>query len=96
MTELRCHRCGASAGTDPVSVRGICGGCGAFLHCCRNCDFYESGRHNDCREPNAGRVADKEAGNFCDHFRPSPRAPSRSVPSDARAKLDALFRKKPS
>ena len=94
---MQCHRCGTSFEGERVPVRGVCSRCAAFLHCCRNCDFYAPGRANDCREPRAAPVADKEAGNFCDWFRPSS-APAPSAASDtsaARAALDALFRKKP-
>lgn len=53
-----------------------------------------------CHEPQAERVLDKERANFCDYFvfassarvaggGPEPASTSR----DARAKLDALFRK---
>jgi len=96
MTPLRCHRCGTRAG-DPRSFRAVCTACGGFLHCCRNCEHYEPGRHNDCREPAAEQIADKEAGNFCDFFRPGrPTASAGAAgPSEARARLDALFRKKP-
>jgi len=74
-------------------MRATCA-CGAWLHCCRNCDFYAPGRTNDCREPNAERVADKDQGNFCDWFRPAAtRTPQ--APSTARARLEALFSKKP-
>jgi hypothetical protein len=110
-----CHRCGAEFGVSAVGVRDVCERCRAYLHCCRNCEFYEPGAHNDCREPNAEAVADKEQGNFCDFFclssapraaasaagrsrdrdqrdRPAPQSPRGA--SDARSKLDALFRKK--
>ena len=33
-----------------------------------NCLFYEVDSYNDCREPQAERVADKEKSNFCDYF----------------------------
>jgi hypothetical protein len=90
-----CHRCGAEVTRDPVGVRDTCERCRAYLHCCRNCEFYEVGAHNDCREPNSEMVADKEEGNFCDYFRfgSAPRA-AQSGRSDARAKLEGLFRKK--
>ena len=90
-----CHRCGAEVAESAVGVRDVCERCRAYLHCCRNCEFYEPGAHNDCREPNAEVVADKEQGNFCEYFRlsPAPRGAA-SLTSDARTKLDALFRKK--
>jgi hypothetical protein len=65
------------------------------LHACRNCDFYQVGVHNDCREPNAERVADKEMGNFCDYFRPASQAPAPApAGNDARAQLEKLFGRK--
>ena len=79
-----------------MPVRAVCPRCSAFLHCCRNCDFYAPGLANDCREPRAERVADKEEGNFCDWFRPAGRErPGTASPGGARAALDALFKKKP-
>ncbi len=75
-------------------MRDICDRCGAYLHCCRNCEFYAPGIANDCREPNAELVADKEQGNFCDFFRPAPERPETPTPPPARAALDALFHKK--
>ena len=38
--------------------------------------------------------ADKEAGNFCDHFRPAVRTGARATPGDARSRLEALFKKR--
>ena len=92
---MQCHRCGAAFEGERVPVRGTCSRCSAFLRCCRNCDLYAPGLANDCREPQAERVADKEQGNFCDWFRPArtrPAADSRE--GGARAALDSLFKKK--
>ena len=93
---MQCYRCGTPFDGERVPVRGVCARCAAFLHCCRNCDFYAPGLANDCREPRAERVADKEQGNFCDWFPPAstPR-PAATSASGARAALDALFAKKP-
>ena len=91
---VRCHRCGADTEAERIGVRDVCARCAAYLHCCRNCVLYEPGLHNDCREPTAERVADKEAGNFCDHFRPAVRAGARATPGDARSRLEALFKKR--
>ena len=89
-----CYRCGFTVALDRVGARDTCERCHAYLHCCRNCEFYEVGAHNDCREPSSEPVVDKEAGNFCDYFR---FGPARGAPApkaaDARAKLDSLFRK---
>ena len=92
---VRCHACGREATAERIEIRAICA-CGAWLHCCRNCGLYAPGASNDCREPNAERVADKEQGNFCDWFRPAAAARSGvAAAGDARARLDALFGKKP-
>lgn len=45
-----------------------CPSCGADLHCCLNCSFYQRGSYNDCRESQAERVTDKSRSNFCDYF----------------------------
>lgn len=91
-----CHRCGTAIGLERIGVRDVCEGCGAWLHCCRNCEFYEPGAHNDCREPAAEMVADKEQGNFCEYFRPSRRSASSSAPdraAEAKEKLEKLFKR---
>jgi len=91
---VRCHRCGTVAEVERVGVREVCARCTAYLHCCRNCALYEPGRHNDCREPNAERVADKEAGNFCEYFQASAERAAAATAGDARARLDRLFKKR--
>ena len=91
----RCHGCGAEISMERVGARDVCERCQAYLHCCRNCDFHEPRAHNDCREPNAELVADKEQGNFCDFFRlGAVGANAVSRGDQARAQLDQLFRRK--
>lgn len=63
---------------------------------CRNCAYFAPGSHNDCREPAAERVVDKERANFCEYFmldtaRAATGRGERSA--DPRAALEALFRK---
>ncbi|MHB8138407.1 MAG: hypothetical protein ACYDGO_08490 [Smithellaceae bacterium] len=71
-----------------------CPFCGADLHSCLNCVFYERGAYNDCRESQAERVLDKIRLNFCDYFRfrQGSRA-SGALPADPEAELEALFKK---
>jgi len=51
-----------------VGRREICPFCGSDLHCCLNCVHYNIGAYNDCREPQAERVIEKDRSNFCDFF----------------------------
>jgi len=66
------------------------------VRCCLNCAFYDTHYANACREPNADPVLDKEAGNFCEFFTFSEHRQPRQSPTtdDARARLEALFKKK--
>lgn len=88
--------------TDRIGRRETCPHCGLDLHICRNCEFYDSTAYNECREPQAERVVDKEKSNFCDYFSPSSfpsplgeRAGVRgSDPvAEAKKKLEGLFKK---
>jgi len=95
---VRCHACGdevALATGERVGFRDTCDGCGADLHVCLNCRFHDPAVYNECREPNAERVADRERANRCDYFAPSEAAGAgaEDPAASARARLDALFRK---
>ncbi|MFI5398161.1 MAG: hypothetical protein ACHQ9S_21710 [Candidatus Binatia bacterium] len=94
--ERVCHHCGHAIGpVERVGRRDACLRCGADLHCCLNCTFYEPMHHNQCREPQAEPQVDKAVGNFCDYFSfRIGRVPKVKVTDEARARLDALFAKK--
>ena len=93
----RCQSCGnAIVVFGAVGRRDACPACGADLHACVQCEFYDLYSSNQCREPQAERVADKQQANFCDFFRLSRSKVAEAKPSaaeDARAKLEALFKK---
>ena len=94
---MRCHGCGrehALAAGERVGFRDACDGCGADLHACLNCRFHDPSAYNECREPNAERVADRDRANRCDYYAPAdgPRAAG-SGASDARSRLEGLFKK---
>ena len=69
--------------------------CGCLpLKCCLNCTFHDPSSYNECREPSAERVVDKEAANFCDYFSSAVRGETGTAAStggDARSELDKLF-----
>ena len=96
--DRKCHHCGRDIGAvESIGRRDTCLHCGADLHCCMNCTFYDPTYHNQCREPEAERHVDKQAGNFCDYFsfrRGRPTGQATSGTDSARAKLDALFSKR--
>ncbi len=83
---------------ERVTSRVTCTNCDADLHCCRNCRFYDPGKHNQCAEPQAEWVRDKEASNYCDYFQPNPvllakgSGPGTAKENDARTRFDSLFK----
>ncbi len=93
---MKCWNCGTEIDTrERVEFRAACPSCDRALHACRNCKHYDPGYYNQCRETAAERVVDKERANFCEYFAPgSGSAQLRSTSSGARARLDALFKKK--
>ena len=80
-----------------VGTSDTCPHCDSDLHSCRNCAFYDPGKHNQCTETQAEWVRDKEAANYCVHFRPNPTLlASADRPAlkadDAKKKFDSLFK----
>jgi hypothetical protein len=87
-----CHQCKKEI--QRVSFTGRqeqCPFCGADLHCCSNCTFYERGLYNDCRESQAERVLDKISSNFCDFFS-FRQTKNSNEKQEAKDKLAALFK----
>ena len=95
---MRCFCCGVENAPAPgarVGFRDACAGCGADLHVCRNCAHHDPSAYNECREPQAERVGDRERANRCEWFAPGvqgggERAAEKSA---ARRDLEALFKK---
>ncbi len=52
--------------------RDECPDCGAELHVCKLCQYYDPAVTKACREDDAEEVKRKERANFCDYFKPSP------------------------
>ncbi|HEY5755156.1 MAG TPA: hypothetical protein VIU34_05000, partial [Steroidobacter sp.] len=90
MSELVCWKCGTSLADYTLPLRRLeeCRKCGAELHVCKLCEWYDTAVAKHCREPIAEEVKDKERANFCDYFKPRANAYS-STPQDAAAKAKA-------
>lgn len=94
--EVGCYSCGATNEVPaPVSRRETCARCGADLHCCLTCSFHDRAAYNECREPSAERVVDKDRSNFCDYYTPKVgQGASGFAPSRTASDLERLFAKK--
>ena len=95
-----CWACGAQEeALLPLSLRASCEACDADWHCCRQCRHFDERRSPACQEPQAERVAVEDRRNRCDFFQPrlheTSDTPSSSAKAQARARLEALFGKKP-
>lgn len=87
-----CWACGHRLIAYDYQREGICAECNKQTHVCRNCRFYQPGRPNDCHEPVAEPVQDKQRANFCDYFEPSERAfVAPADPDSLKAEADKLF-----
>lgn len=98
----QCQACGATVTREaPYPRDAECKRCSADLRCCRNCRHYDTRASNECRETEAELVTDKNRRNFCEYFEFTEKqvvTGTAGAPVDraaeARAKLEALFRKR--
>jgi hypothetical protein len=95
---ITCHACKKelSIGRN-MGRKETCPSCGADLHCCLNCSFFDSHVSKQCREPVAELVKEKAKANYCDFFaladsRPTDQTAGAEV-KNAREALDRLFKK---
>lgn len=64
-----CFHCKKELDASQRPGRGeSCPKCGSDVKVCLNCRFYDRGAYNQCREPSAERVVDKDRANFCEFF----------------------------
>ena len=91
-----CFKC-----ANEIKLTGIpgrldeCPQCRAELHCCLNCRFFEPPKPNNCMEPEAEYVTDKDRANFCELFQPNTKVvtPKRGTLTgeEARKMFNKLF-----
>jgi hypothetical protein len=92
---LYCWKCnGATELIDKVKRADSCEHCGADLHSCKNCKFFDPNVHNQCRESTTVWEPDKEKANFCTYFIPREGESEMEEDRDAALNsLEALFKK---
>lgn len=94
---IYCFHCSTkieSAGSARFGRKDTCPKCDSDIHVCLNCRHYDESSYNQCREPQADRVLDKDKSNFCEFFSPAD-GPLKKEASDKKAamkKLDELFK----
>ncbi len=83
---------------DRVGRREECPSCGSDVHVCKNCQHYDPKIYNECREPQAEVVREKDRSNFCDFFVPGGPGNGQNSAKDRAAELlaqaEALFKKR--
>ena len=76
----------------PLARHEECPHCRAQLHVCRMCVYFDTTAPQQCREPVADNVSDKQRANFCGYFQINPQAYTGASDQAADSRtLDALF-----
>lgn len=86
-----CFHCKKKLDDSKPGRGDACPHCGSDVKVCLNCRFYERGAYNDCREPSAERVVNKDRANFCEFFEFSTGTEGAAV-EDPLKKLRELFK----
>ena len=92
----RCYFC-----KNEIELQGrilnkdVCSGCHRDLHSCVQCRFHDPGYHDQCGEPRAEKVRDREQRNVCEFFELGGESQDRSnrETEKSRKALDDLFKK---
>jgi len=90
-----CHQCNNELEFEVKMQRtDTCPHCAFDLNVCKNCEFWDPGAHNQCRENIAEYVTDRERANHCTHFKFRDGEAEAADKSSAMSKLEAVFGKK--
>ena len=90
-----CWHCGGAVYAQDYGRETNCLACGKPTRVCRNCRWFSRGVANECREPMAERIIDKERANYCEFFDPSMDAGDGAAPSpeeDLLKRAEELFK----
>lgn len=96
MAALVCWHCGTSLQhvPQPLARLAQCKSCGADLHVCRLCRFFDPQHSDHCDHEMADPAREVDIANFCHYFRMRADAynpTEKSRADDALAQLHALF-----
>ena len=94
MKTIICLQCHTKNIHESPAFRASCEKCSQDLHTCKHCSFYDANAYNECREPSAERVSDKEKNNLCEYFKPLKTPHSSEKKEDLLQQAEALFKKK--
>ena len=79
---------------DKVKRGEECPHCRYDMRSCKNCQYYDPGSHNECKETISEYVPDKERSTFCGMYKAFQGEREAGPDMDAaRLKLEALFSK---
>ena len=94
--EFECFECHTQLEfSDHVERRAECSKCGADARVCKNCRHYDINAYNECKEPSADYVKEKDRSNFCEYFTPNTAGHSKGPGrNDLLKAAEALFKKK--
>jgi len=90
----KCWKCGAELLGADFGRETNCLACGKATRVCRNCRWYDPGRSNQCQEPMAEKVQEKERANYCEFFEPTVEITSEGKATDTnhRQAAEDLFK----
>ena len=71
-----------------------CPHCSNGLRVCKMCTHYDPHSYNECREPNAERIMDKEKANFCDYFHLDDNKSQKDNSQDLQNAANMIFKEK--
>ena len=97
---LRCALCGTvlPAKLKDVTFASRCNRCGADLHSCKHCAFFDPASRFECSQPIPERISRKDVVNQCQYFEARSTvekitsSASDDRPDDARDAFEKLFR----
>ena len=92
---VNCYKCNTVLPFEDgqnIGRQEECHNCYANLHCCKMCQFYDTSSYNECKEPVAQRILDKEKSNFCDYFKIGKGGKGGPSKGDLMSAADALFK----